>query len=158
MRERARDAGNQLLAVVHQRMVDQQLLIGARADGLADGLALSAPHHRTDAQALLIGIHVGNGEIGLEGAHLAALVFARQKLEAVLAGRKREAGVVLDVPAGKLRGVLAHFDLDGVAHVALDLSVASVTWPTKSNSVVSPAPRRDSAISLPAILTATGTK
>ena len=103
-------------------MVDQQLLIGARADGLGDGLALSAPDHRTDAQALLIGIHVGNGEIGLEGAHLAALVFARQELEAVLAGRKREARVVLDVPAGELRGALAHFHFDGVAHVALDLS------------------------------------
>ena len=93
--EGAGDAGNQLLTFVHQGMVDQQLLIGARADGLGDGLALSAPDHRTDTQALPIRIQVGNGEVCLESAHL----------------------------AGELRGAFAHFDFDGVAHVALDLAL-----------------------------------
>ena len=102
---------------------------------------------------------VGHLERGLERSHLARLVLARQELQAIIARRQGEAGVVFEAAAAGLRAVASlSFTLMPSRTLATSLPLASRIWPMKSNSVVSFEPFFAKEISEPGIFTETGTK
>ena len=61
------------------------------------GLPLIAPDHRACFQQHRIGGQIRHDEAGVEGAHLAALIFTHQEFDAVPARSQREAGIVVEI-------------------------------------------------------------
>ena len=108
--EDTRHAGDELLSVLHEGI--HGLIFGAVlgfrsvVDRLPQIHALAAEHHGADGNALQFLVQVGDDEGGLEGADSARFIVARQELDGVFSGQKRESGVVLEGHAGEFRGGL----------------------------------------------------
>src|SRR5258706_16276941 len=95
-----RDARNQFLAILNQRVIFQDLFVLVRlANRRGHRLTLRRPDYGAEPQSLGFKVDVGHVELSLERSHLAAKVFTRQESQSVVAGRKRQTGIVLKTAA-----------------------------------------------------------
>ena len=94
------DARDQLLAFLDQWIGDLHLILAGSVDRFTEVHALAAQYHGADGDALRFLIQVGNHEFGHVSADATGLVFAREHLDGVGAGKQRVACIVLDGALG----------------------------------------------------------
>ena len=84
------------------------LLLSAAPTVGANGFLLIAPDHGAQAERFRR-IQIRDGELGLERAHLAGLIFAREEAQRIGSGRERQHGIVLQISLRPIAAASASF-------------------------------------------------